>query len=951
MRKFCTLFLMLLCINSILKASDYNPKNGLIIELNQRQSSDTRKIRIEVVNDKIIHISATPEKTFSDENSLIIVPSLKIAGKYTSVSKGNIVKISTSSLNITIDKKDGNITFYDKTGKVLLSEATNGRKFKPITAEGTKGYTIYQSFNSPANEAFYGLGQHQANEFNYRDKNESLFQYNTKVSIPFIWSNKNYGILWDNYSYSKWGDSREYAQMYEAFNLYDKEGKSGALTATYTSSRNNISPIIRRESSICYEDIKTIKNLPIGFPLKDANVLYEGSIVPKVSGLFHFNLYYAGYIKIYLNNQLVVPERWRTAWNPNAYKFTANLIAGKRESLRIEWRPDGDVSYCGLRALTPNTEQKNKIAIWSEMGNEENYYFIYGSNPDDVISGYRTLTGKAQVMPIWAMGYWQSKERYKTASDIETAVSTFRKKSIPLDVIVQDWLYWRENDWGSHDFDATRFPNPKEMIDSIHSMNAKYMISVWPKFYLNTEHYKEFDHNGWMYQQAIKDSIRDWVGHGYIGSFYDAYSAGARKLFWKQMNETLFPLGVDAWWMDASEPNIKDCTDMPYRKQLCGPTALGPSTKYFNAYALMNAEAIYNGQRSADPNKRVFLLTRSGFAGEQRYSTATWSGDIASRWEDMKAQITAGLNFSMAGVPWWGMDIGGFCVENRYEKGYDLYKKTGEENADSKEWKELNARWFQFGSFVPIYRAHGQYPDREIYNIAPEGSPTYNSILWYTNLRYRMLPYIYSLAGAIHFNDYTLMRGLTMDFEKDTTVNNIGDQYMFGPAFLVNPIYKYGIRSRKVYLPSTTSWYDFYTGKFYPGGQYINANAPYEQMPLFIRAGSIIPFGPSIQYTTEKKPDHIALYVYAGSNGKFTLYEDEGTNYNYEEGKYSTIDFVYNENNHTLTIKNRKGSFDGMLQHRIFDITYINPNHPQGYNPDMAGKQIEYNGKENIIKL
>jgi alpha-D-xyloside xylohydrolase len=953
MKRYCiyTLAAFLWLIPTVQSFGSNRGKN-VTIQLKTNNIQSTRLVRLEVISDKIIHVSATPATTFSSEKSLIIVPSLQMTDKYTVTTKGSMLTVSTSSLRVNVDKNSGVITFTDPNGKLILSESANGRSFKPITVEGTKGYSIFQSFNSPKEEAFYGLGQHQANEYNYKDKNESLFQYNTKVSIPFIWSNRNYGILWDNYSYSKFGDPREFMQLNEAFTLYDKQGNAGGITATYTPADKNKKTIIRSESSICYEDIKTIKNLPSDFPLMGSNVCYEGMIQPKESGPFHFNLYYAGYIKVYVNGQLLVPERWRTAWNPNTYKFIANLKAGEKVKLRIEWHPDGSISYCGLRVLPPlKSSQQDKMSLWSEMGNEENYYFIYGKNPDEIISGYRTLTGKAQVMPQWAMGYWQSKERYKTAADIEKAVKTFRDKKIPLDVIVQDWYYWKEDDWGSHLFDKVRFPNPKEMIDSIHKMHAKYMISVWPKFYASTEHFKEFDRNGWMYRQAIKDSIRDWVGPGYIGSFYDAYSAGARKLFWKQINETLFPLKVDAWWMDASEPNIRDCTDLPYRKQLCGPTALGPSTKYFNAYALMNAEAIYNGQRSTDPDKRVLLLTRSGFAGEQRYSTATWSGDIASRWEDMKAQITAGLNFCMAGIPWWGMDIGGFCVENRYIKAYDLFKRTGEENADSKEWRELNTRWFQFGAFVPLYRAHGQYPDREIYNIAPKDTPTYQSILWYTNLRYRLLPYIYSLAGMVHFNDYTLMRGLIMDFEKDTHVNNIGDQYMFGPAFMVNPICQYEARERQVYLPATTTWYDFYTNKSYQGGQTITAEAPYERMPLYVRAGSIIPFGPALQYSDEKKPEKITIYVYGGQNGHFTLYEDEGSNYNYEKGKYATIDFTYNEMDKVLTIGNRKGSFDGMLTNRIFNVVLIDGRHTQAYDPDARGQIISYDGTDKIINF
>ena len=370
----------------------------------------------------------------------------------------------------------------------------------------------------------------------------------------------------------------------------------------------------------------------------------------------------------------------------------------------------------------------------------------------------------------------------------------------------------------------------------------------------------------------------------------------------------------------SAEPNIRDCTDMDYRKALCGPTALGSSTEFFNAYALVNADAIYNGQRGVDPDKRVFLLTRSGFAGLQRYSTATWSGDIATRWEDMKAQISAGLNFALSGIPYWTMDIGGFCVENRYVAGQQIYNQTGKENVDYKEWRELNTRWFQFGAFCPLYRAHGQYPFREPWEIAPEGHPAYESIVYYSQLRYRLMPYIYSLAGMTYFDDYTIMRPLVMDFMADTNVLNIGDTYMFGPAFMAAPVYEYGARTRDVYFPECEGWYDFYTNRFMEAGVHKTVDAPYDRMPLYVRAGSIVPVGPDMQWSDEKPAEVIDLYVYQGADGEFTLYEDENVNYNYEKGAYSMIGCTYSEADRTLTIAERKGEFPGMLKERVFNV-------------------------------
>ena len=582
------------------------------------------------------------------------------------------------------------------------------------------------------------------------------------------------------------------------------------------------------------------------------------------------------------------------------------------------------------------------------------YYFIAGQNLDEVISGYRTLTGKASLYPKWTLGFWQSRERYQSSKDIEDNMKKFRDLHIPVDNIVQDWNYWKLDSWGSHEFEAARYPNPQAMLDSIHAMNGRFMISVWPKFYDTVKNYKELDNRGWMYHQAIKDDIHDWLG--FRGSFYDAYSDGARKMFWRQMDENLYTkykFGIDAWWMDASEPNVRDCTPMWYRKALSGPTALGTSTEYFNAYSIVNADAIYNGQRSVNPNQRVFLLTRSGFAGEQRYSTATWSGDIATRWEDMRAQMTAGLNYSMAGLPFWGMDQGGFCVENRYVAAQQEFDKTGKENADLKEWRELQARWNQFGCFVPLYRTHGQWPTREVWNIAPADHPAYKTIVAYDKLRYRLMPYLYSMAGMVHFKDYTMMRGLVMDFNGDDNVYDIKDQWMFGPALMACPVGEYQKYSRNVYLPKQKGWYDFYTGKHYAGGQTIVADAPFDKIPVFVPEGSILPVGPEMEWSDQKKAELIDLYVYAGKDGSYTLYEDEGTNYNYEKGKYAMINFKYNDAQKTITIAARKGAFDGMLQKRRFNIVLVSDNNQQGISLAKApkGKMVKYAGKAVTVKL
>jgi alpha-D-xyloside xylohydrolase len=919
---------------------------GILISLKQATREEVRTIRLQVVTDDIIRVTASPSKRLSEVPSLIATYSDIKKDGWDATQKGDTIILKTATTRALVSIKTGEICFTDLKGNIILQEQRGGGKaFKPIEVDGSAGYSFRQVFESPADEAFYGLGQHQSNEFNYKGKNEVLYQYNTKVSIPFIVSSKNYGILWDNYSLTRFGDPREYANL-DQFKLFDKNDKEGGLTATYLINKDPKNVFVERtEKTIDYENLETVKNFPKDFPFNNAAITWEGEIQPKETGLFHFILYYAGYTKVYLDDNLVVAERWRTAWNPNSYKFTANLQAYTKHKLRIEWLPDGGVSYISLKALSPvPVNEQSKLSLWSEMGKQLDYYFIRGNNADQVVSGYRTITGKAQVMPKWAMGFWQSRERYKTQEELLSTLREFRRRQIPIDNIVQDWSYWPQNAWGSHEFDTKRFPNPDAMVKEVHDSCARIMISVWPKFYTTTKNYKEFADKGWMYQQAVNDTILDWIGKGYMGSFYDAYSQGARELFWKQMNEKLYSKHFDAWWMDASEPDICSNSSMAYRKKLMNPTACGSSTEFFNAYGLMNAKGIYEGQRRTNNNDRVFLLTRSGFAGSQKYAAAIWSGDIGTRWEDMKAQITAGMNFSISGNPYWTMDNGGFCVEKRYEKA-----KEGSE--DLNEWRELNVRWHQFGAFVPLFRTHGQTPYRELWNIAPDNHPAYKAMLYYTQLRYILMPYIYTMAGMSYFNDFTIMRPLMMNFENDAKVLNIDDQYMFGNNLMICPVTQYKARTREVYFPENEGWYSLYDGKFIAGGQKATVEAPYDRMPIFVPAGSIIPTGRLIQNTTQAQTD-LTIYVYAGKNGTFSLYEDENVNYNYEKGSYSTIGFAYNDQDKTLNIADRKGSFKGMVKERNISVILVQAGNAAGIDvPAKRTNTIHYTGNKISINL
>ena len=982
-----------------------------IIEKNARgvtvrpDSGEARVVRLEVVGDRIVRVRATSADELPDKPKSLMVVEQTARPKFTVKEDADGLYVRATGVQAVVSKQTGAVSFYDGEGRRLTGETADGKRFWPyrvpsreigvdtnrVTEQQRRGLSWQLTLD--ANSHYYGLGQHQSEELDMRGKSEELFQYNTKVSVPFVLSKSNFGVLWDAYSFCRFGQSEDYMQLNRLFRLYDKEGHEGHLTGTYTD--RNGRTLVREEDSLYFEydlpekvknagngtlDDGGIKNLPQGFRLDGAKVVYEGFLERtdrSPHAAHHFILYYAGYVKVYIGDSLVVPERWRTAWNPNSYKFKANLRKGERTPIRIEWQPDGSVSYLGLRVAAPQPlRNQNGITIWNEMAQDMDYYFIAGRSMDEVIAGYRTLTGRAPVYPKWVLGYWQSRERYKTQDELLSTLAEFRRRHLPVDNIVQDWNYWPEDQWGSHQFEASRYPDPQLMIDSVHRMHGRFMLSVWPKFYVNTDHYKELDRNGWMYQQAVADSIRDWVGPGYVGSFYDAYSEGARKMFWQQMDDSLYTglalkgeklsTLIDAWWMDASEPNVRDCTPMWYRKALCGPTALGTSTEYFNAYSLVNAEAIYNGQRGlyaprrsgagGEASPRVFLLTRSGFAGLQRYSTATWSGDIATRWEDMRAQMTAGLNYSLSGLPFWGMDTGGFCVENRYVRAQQHYDRTHEENEDLKEWRELQTRWAQFGAFVPLFRAHGQWPLREPWNIAPDNHPAYQSFAYYDRLRYRLMPYLYAMAGWVHLNDYTMMRALVMDFGNDKNVFDLKDQWMFGPSLMACPVSEYKARSRRVYFPEGRSWYDLYTGEQIVNRKLSNrrltVDAPYDRIPVFVPDGSIIPFGPDMEWSDEKPAELIHLYIYGGRDARFTLYEDEGTNYNYEQGRYATIDISYDESARTVTIGQRKGSFDGMLQTRRFNIVHVTPDTPKPVGAEASeGIMVNYHGQQVMVKL
>jgi alpha-D-xyloside xylohydrolase len=946
---FLVVGLVFLYSCTTLMVKDYKVlDNGVLFSLSKG------KMKVEVCSDNIIHVVVSPTDTFSTRKSLVVTKPLQEKVHFTCNATDTAIIVKTSQLTVSINKHSGALTYFDQEGKVVLKETGNqGRVLKNTKVLGESTWNIEQKFDWFNDEGLYGLGQHQDGLMNYRGHHVVLAQDNTIDVVPVLVSTRGYGIFWDNYSLTEFRD-------------------------------------------------KPLSNV--------------------------------------------------------------KTTAGSTRS----------------------------GSLWSEVADKIDYYFMYGPELDNVISSYRNLTGAAPLFGKWAYGFWQCKEHYNSQKEILDVVKEFRNRQVPLDNIVQDWYYWNPDPWGSHAFDPKRYPDPSALTKELHNdLHTHIMISVWAKFDPGSNNYKEMEKNGFLYPATNVFGV---------SRYYDAFNEKAREMYWKQMRDSIFNKGFDAWWLDATEPEVGNLTNDSIKKSM--NNALGTGARYLNAYSLMTTQAVYEGQRQAAPDKRVFILTRSNFAGQQRNAAGSWSGDISGTWDVFRKQISGGLNMCYSGLPYWTTDIGGFFVD-----GFP----GGCKNA---EYQELFTRWYQFGVFCPIFRVHGTSTPREIWNFGNKGHWAYDAQLKFDNLRYRLMPYIYSLAWKVTHEGYTMMRGLAFDFREDPQIKNIDNQFMFGPAFLVNPVTealyhkdyfdyanmakvipssilhttngergltgeyfqgenfekkvltridtsinfewntgspdklvqfdhfsvrwtgtitpsesgeyvflsksddgsrlwvnnqqlvndwtqhaseyhegkikleagkKYSIRYEyleviggasvklmwieprtvktvqakkarddrekekgvSLYLPQSKGWYDFWTGARVKGGQNIHTPAPIDRIPLFVKAGSIVPMGPFLQYSTEKPADPIELRVYTGANAEFTLYEDENSNYNYEKGVYATIPIKWDESAKVLTIGSRLGEFPGMLKRRTFAIVFVGENHGTGVEiSTKVDKTITYNGNE-----
>jgi len=913
-------------------------KDGIILTLKQG------KLMVTVYSEKIINIRYSLEDNFSKSNSLVLT-SVPQKTNWKIEGNGNFLELKTELLKVKIDVTNGAVTYYDNTGDILLK----GNPKQPYILEPAiemceNIYNVECQFLLSEDEGIYGLGQFPDGYMNYRGKEVVLVQTNIAAVNPFLISTKKYGILWDNYSKTKF-----------------KDGEDG-------------------------------------------------------------------------------------------------------------------------------------MSFASEVADEISYYFVSGDNMDDVIVGYRFLTGDAPLFGKWAYGYWQSKERYTDREELLAVAFKYRERNIPIDNIVQDWRYWGDNEyWSSMKFNPDVFPEPEEMISILHNKyNMHLMVSIWPALGIKTDIYREMKQKGFLYPPE----------HWSTGYVYDAYNTYARNLYWKYIHDGLISKGVDALWMDGTEPELEAAhypeISEKYIKQF-GKNAMGTMAKYLNTYSLMTTKGVYNGFRKDVVDKRVFILTRSAFSGQQRYAAVTWSGDVSANWETFRNQISAGLNFCMAGIPYWTHDIGAFFVSGAdYGHGPGLYP----DGCNDPAYKEFYVRWFQFGAFTPVFRSHGTQTPREVWQFGEKRSWAYETLLKFLNLRYRLLPYIYSIAWKVTNGGYTMMRGLPMDFTNDKNTYSIGNQYMFGPAFLICPVtkemyhkakrsadpipeqflvtpdkkisgfkaeyynginfnkklmqkvdhtidfsdkndfpkeipkenfsarwtgklitkeegkYEIGVisddgvklliddkliidkwlnqsasyysqkfyfkketchrikleyfqgkgkstiklvwktpamlnkedkeikdKSVDIYLPESQGWYDFWTGEYYKGGQYIKRETPIDIMPLYIKSGSIVPMGPFKQYAVEKQENPIELRIYTGKDAEFVLYEDENDNYNYEKGIYSIIPIKWNQKIRILTIGKRVGEYPGMLQKRTFNVVIVTKGQGTGVDiTEFPDKTIIYKG-------
>jgi len=897
---------------------------------------DPGTLRLQVFSPEVVRVAYAREGRIPT-NSLAVVAKPMDHG-WTLKESGQEIVLSTAKVQVRVDRATGAVAFFETAvGKPVLQEPEQGGK--AMTRSNVAGHDTWicrQEFLLSEGEALYGLGQHQDGGMDYRGRRIRMIQDNPVMeamgdtAVPLLVSSAGYGLLWDNPALAVVDSAGGTENLVPPSALIDRDGLAGGLTASYCTGTDFSKPVhCKVDASI---DFDWKKGSPEGLPNDGFSIRWEGALRAPESGEYILRLTSDDGVRMWVDDQLVI-DAWmmRAVASDSASLF---FKKGSTHRIRIEYFDKVGDACIDFKWVLPGEDRLDWTA---EAGRAIDYYFILGPEPDDVVGAYRHLTGQVPMFGKWAWGLWQSKERYSSQQELLDVVEHYRRERIPIDGIVQDWHYWPDLDkktleggWGSHEFNLSRFPDFPETVATLHRRHARVLLSVWPWFELN-------DANKGIPNHQALDAIgailpfpgKTWAGNM---NWYDPFGTEARALYWSQIAKAILPTGIDGYWLDSTEPVAGGDAG---RLREFG-TLGGHGCEVANAYPLMQSTAVYDGLRRDAPDKRVFILTRSAYAGQQRNGVVVWSGDIQGTWEIFRRQIPVGLNFCISGIPYWNTDIGGFFINN-FEKG----------PADP-AYAELFTRWFQFGAFCPMFRVHGTHHAKEVWRFPKETQAILEA---FDRLRYHLLPYIYSVSWMVTDQDYTMMRPLVMDFRGDPRVRKIPDQYMFGPALMACPVTEPGATSREVYLPEDADWFDFWTGKGLRGGKTVQAEAPIDRMPLFVRAGSILPYGPEIQYAQERS-DPIELRVYRGADGAFTLYEDEGDNYNYARGIHATIPFSWNEKNAVLTIGRRQGRFPGMKKSRTFRIVWVEAGRGAGVPPTkMADKTVSYSGEEVRVRL
>jgi len=786
----------------------------------------------------------------------------------------NNLRIEVKNMIVKVDKQSGKLSFADRTGKIFLSEKAGTRKLIPDSFMGEPCFLAEQSFESPNDEFILGLGQFQDGHYNLKRVSRRLTQVNSQISLPFIYSNKGYGLLWHQYGLTDFNPADNFITL-------EKQVQSAAgnsemaevTTATGTQKVSQNQSLYTGKFEVSVDGVYSIF-LDLGDMDNRQYVVIDGEPCIDMSNFW-------------------LPPTACALVNLKAGEHQVQLVCKSSNTPKVSWKFTDD--FTTFRS--PNAKLLD-------------YVVFYGPSADSVIAAYRNLSGNVPMLPRWAYGFWQCRERYTSGTHLVETVREFRRRNLPMDVIVQDWQYWGKNGWGVPQFDETHYPNPSGFIKELHDLNAHFNISIWSNPDKNSRIGREYVAKN----RYIPNS--PWL---------DYFNPETRKEYWNTLKENLFIHGVDSWWMDATEPENDALRGVK--------TYMGLGNFYRLTYPLFVSQAVYEGQRKTTSEKRVCIMTRSAFLGQQRYGTINWSGDVGGDWDAYKRQIVAGLNYTITGLPYWTTDIGGFF-------------RPGNSQYTDEKYQELLTRWYQWSVFNPIFRIHGYQSETEPWKYGEIVEENMRNML---NLRYRLLPYIYSEAWQIKKNGSTMMCPLVMDFREDATAIDQPFEYLFGKSILVAPVTEPGVNEWNVYLPKSASWFDFWTGKQFKGGQTITTSAPLNIIPLFVRAGSIIPMGPFIQYSTEKS-DPVEIRVYPGADGEFTLYEDENDNYNYEKGLYSTIEFKWDDATNTLNIGKRQGHFPRMLKTRTFQVVIVSPNHGTGIDTtDEIKKVVKYNGTEKKV--